>query len=128
MKQLLLTFCTVIVLAALPACAAGSSSSGGSGYSGNRISAEEMAESTANNAFELIQRRRPQWLRVRGQSTFTGQEGVRVYVNGQPRGGIQSLEQVLVREITLIQYLDAATATQRFGTGNTAGAIMIEVQ
>ena len=52
-------------------------------------------------------------------------EGIIVYANGIRLGGTDTLRDLPVVDIKEIQYISAADATQRFGTGHSHGAILI---
>lgn len=71
------------------------------------------------NAFEVIRRLRPQWLRNRGIPVLPV-----VYVND-----IQDTFDILailhLPDIIKLEYLDAFQATGRFGTGHGNGAILV---
>jgi len=75
-------------------------------------------------ALQLVQRMRPNWLHGRGASTIHGQgSSVIIYVNNQRTQ--DSLARYSAGELLEIRFLNATTATQRFGTGHGSGAIMI---
>jgi hypothetical protein len=53
----------------------------------------------------------------------------RVYVDGTPLGeGLGVLRQMRPDDVLEIHYLSAADATQRFGTGNSGGAILVQTK
>lgn len=93
------------------------------------VSEEEVRGSTASNLFELLQALRPHWLRNRGPTGNTeinvDQQGVRVYVERGAVGDVNALRQISPREVSSIEFLDAAAATYRLGQGNPAGAIVV---
>jgi hypothetical protein len=49
----------------------------------------------------------------------------RVYLDGGLVGDINALREITVHEVESIEYLDAGTATYRFGPGNTSGVILV---
>lgn len=86
----------------------------------------------ATNAFDVVQRLRPQFLRTRG-STSLGGTGrttpyARVVVDGVPRGELDVLRQIPVMSIEEIQYLSGSDASIRFGTGYDGGAIVVRTR
>jgi len=89
------------------------------------ITAEELAKVDAPNAFLAVQRLRPQYLQTRGQTTIMGTSVISVYVDGTRMGGTESLQQIPTADIKEIRWLSSSEATQRFGTGNAQGAIVI---
>ncbi len=48
-----------------------------------------------------------------------------VYVDNQRTGGPAMLQQLSITVIQEITFLDAITATQRYGTGHASGAILV---
>jgi hypothetical protein len=99
----------------------------------NTILPEEMAATTATNMYDALIQLRPQWftnVRRRGL-TSRDQAGVAaeliVYVDGVKQEGVESLRQLAVIGVLEVTYYDAATATNRYGTGHSAGAIAIRM-
>jgi hypothetical protein len=111
----------------------------------NPITLEEIDEAGTTNAFELVQAKRPMWLRMRGTQSFNegargvgagigagasvsstpGQTPILVYLGTARLGGPESLRQVDLRTISSIDYLGRAAADYRFGPGHLHGAIVI---
>ena len=91
------------------------------------ITAAELRRAVVNNAKELVDLLRPEWLVQRGVATFgdPDAETIRVYMDNQELGGIESLELVQVVLIESIQYFDVARATARWGAGHTQGVIQV---
>ena len=94
----------------------------------NVISAEEIAEANQTDAYSLVQNLRPNWLRVRGTSSVSGREVVRVYLDGSLLGGTDHLRQIATHSIHRLQYLSGVDATQRFGLDHGAGAILVSTR
>ena len=125
-----------VALVLASACAS-SSTSGASGTQqqaqqarprGSRelITADELATIDVQNALQAVQRLRPNFLRFPGAMSITqGQAAVVVYVESTRMGGPEMLQQIPITEVKEIRYLSATDATQRFGTGHTAGAIIV---
>ena len=123
---------------AVPGCA--SSPSGASGASQqsqsptrvrgsrDRITSEELANIDVQNALQAVQRLRPNFLQTRGgasSSITQGPQDVVVYVDQTRMGGPSTLAQIPITDVKEIQYLSATDATQRYGTGHSAGAIIV---
>ena len=90
-------------------------------YPRNRISREEIMErgDNASTAMEVVRRLRPGWLLVRGADPV-------VYVDNVRRpGGMDALFSVPVGQIRLLEFIGAADATTRWGTGHTGGVIQV---
>lgn len=124
-------FPLLLVLALLPVTACASAGAGG-GTAGSRniITAEEIAEISVTTAYEAIQRLRPTFLRARGVNSFANPDPgfPIVYVNGIRTGELEVLHQIQAQTVLDIEYLSASEATQRFGTGNSGGAIVVRTR
>ena len=94
----------------------------------NVITAEEIAGAHLSDAYSLVQNLRPNWLRVRGTSTLSVPEVVRVYLDGSLLGGTDYLRQIATHSIHSLQYLSGVDATQRFGLDHGAGAILVSTR
>lgn len=112
---------------ALGACAS-ADDSGGTAYRRNAtlISHEEVLASTASNALEFIQAARPGWLRKGGSVSFSMDGEVLVYLDDHRLGGIGTLHSIQLSGIRTIRFLDAVTATARFGLSHPHGAIQVQ--
>lgn len=128
---------SLVVMAAVVACAGGSQSGGGAGApgamprrSGNVITAQEVAASSGTNALELVRQLRPQWLVVRGVAGArdTGAGGIQVYVDGVRRGSLETLDAIGAEQVAEIRFLDSSDATTRYGTGHVHGAIEVRTK
>lgn len=120
------------MMVVLLACALAGCASSGSGEVQQRrdpnvITLEEMRTAPRTNALDLVQTRRPQWLRVRGPTTFSAsrESPVQVYVDNVHIGGPEQLRGVPVPSIESLQYLNPQEASSRFGFDHLNGAILI---
>jgi len=78
------------------------------------------------NAYEVVQRLRPRWLRRRGASFTIQDAGLAVvYLNGTRYGHPDLLRQIRADEITTIRFLSGTDATTRFGLNHDGGAILV---
>lgn len=115
------------------ACATGSSGSSADSKSSSRhardlITAEELAASDARNVYDAIRELRPSFLQAHGTAS-TSPVTARVYVDGTPLGeGLDVLRHMRPTDVVEIRYLSGPDATQRFGTGNPAGAILVKTK
>lgn len=106
----------------------------------NMLTAEEIEGSTAATVHQLIQQKRPHWLSTRGTATLriqtrtdmAGQPFERavdpeiiVYVDEVRNGNQEVLRSMPLEAVDSIEYLNAASATQRFGTNHPHGAILV---
>lgn len=134
-----------LLLLLLAGCAStgGARTSTGDGAS-DRLTRDQLLATQVQTAYDGIQRLRPTWLRRRGNSTFQGggatspafggstapaptDEPV-VYVDGVRSGGVEVLRSYHPNQVTAIEFLDGPSATLRFGTGNTGGAILVSTR
>ncbi len=93
------------------------------------ISAAEIQESGQNNAYDVIQKLRPHWLRGRGRKSIQHNElsYPLVYVNENRHGTIDALWRISVENVTQIQYLNPGDAANQLGMNHPSGAILITV-
>jgi len=129
-------------LLGLAAVAAGCSSAGSAVGGGNPdlITREQMAELSDENAYQVVQRLRPRWLRPRSQATLgtparRDPVGVgtqpplppmpEIFVDNVRFGPIESLAQISLNELESIEFIDALDATTRYGTGYISGIIHV---
>jgi len=109
-------------------CAATTGSRGdGSPAASNLLTRAELASVSANNAYEAIERLRPQWLRPRGPTSVTQPEGdwPLVYMDNVRAGDVSMLPNIPVDDIGEIRFITGSDATTRWGTGVTGGVIEI---
>lgn len=106
------------------------------GTSGNRrtapdhsaISTAELEASPYANVFEVVQALRPNWLRLKGPTSFRGVEYVRVYLDGSLLGAPEQLRLVTTRSIASVRFFDGVAATQRWGLDHGQGAIVVSTR
>lgn len=110
----------------LSSCATGTST--GTSLNADRISREEIEQAGPSNAYDLIRKLRPVWLRWRGSTSFTQETDVKVYLDGTPMGEREALRTIDTADIESIEYLDARRATNRYGAGHVQGAILIRTR
>lgn len=95
------------------------------------LTAEEIATTTALNAYDAISLRRPFFLKSRGPRSLrpapTGQtvELPVVYLDRMYYGELETLKNIAVTAIEEIRYLDFNAATMQFGTGHSGGIILV---
>jgi hypothetical protein len=95
------------------------------------LTEQEIRASSARSVRQLLRELRPQWLRSRGVDVLQRSRdaakapGVRVYLNGELLGGLETLDEVSIDAVTSIQFFDATAAVLRWGAGNADGAILL---
>jgi hypothetical protein len=94
------------------------------------IRAEEIQASSASNAYDLIRQLRPNWLRSRGPGSIRDPQPVLpvVYLGDISHGPVETLQGFSTNGIQEIRYINATTATTRFGSGHAGGVIQLFVR
>ncbi|HYD51483.1 MAG TPA: glycosyl hydrolase 115 family protein [Gemmatimonadaceae bacterium] len=91
----------------------------------NYLSEVELRENNFITAYDAVAALRGNWLRERGSDSFTSPTYVQVYLDSNRMGGVESLRQISVRDITSIRYLDGVQGVQRYGIGHGQGVIVV---
>jgi hypothetical protein len=97
----------------------------------NELTSDQIRASGGVDAWEVIQRTRPLWLRTRSASSVNAPNTVLVYQNDTRLGGIDALRGYPLDAIVKITYLSASEAANKLpGTGSTVvdGAIVIHTR
>lgn len=119
-----------LMLAALVACASGSSGERAS-RDGYRISPEELEATRMQNMYDMIERERPRWLLSRPARSFHLDTEIVVAVDGRFYGGIESLREFAPEMIHEVRYMDGPTATATInglGSRHVEAAIVLETR
>ena len=130
MNKIQLSFVLAVLV-----CGCSSTHEGTTGRAqGDVLTAEEIATTDAQNAYDAISLKRPFFLKSRGMRSLhdvpnpeAGQtvEFPVVYLDRMYYGDLESLRNISVTVIKEIRYLDFNAATIQFGTGHTGGIILI---
>lgn len=89
------------------------------------ISFEEIQESGAADAYQLVQRLRPEWLRVRGRNRRSDSGAILVYRDTFAMGGVASLRRMSTSGILTVRFLGPVEAATRLGAGHEHGVIVV---
>jgi hypothetical protein len=92
------------------------------------ITAQEIAALTVVDAYEVVEKLRPEFLRSRGPSSIRNArpDYAIVYIDGVRAGGLSELRRVPRGVIAEIGYMAAADATTRYGIDHSGGAILVQ--
>lgn len=114
----------LLCLLILSACASSGSPSRGSP---DVVTRAEIETVNSADAYELLQRLRPQFLRSRGSVSMRNSSSSYpiVYLNNVRHGDVMSLRNILVTDINEIRFIGGADATTRWGTGHGSGVILV---
>jgi hypothetical protein len=122
----------IALLVASVACASGGASSGPRTTTDRDVITEAEIQSRASdaaNAFQIIQKLRPQMMRTRGLASPSDRTGEsvqpKVYLDNVEYGAMSQLSNVNATQIREIRFLNARDATTRWGTGHMGGVILI---
>lgn len=123
------TAALVAFVMVMAGCAAGGSRASASRAS-NVISLEEIEASSATNAWDLITQIRPNWLRGRGPSSLRAGGTVLpvVYVRSTRQGSAETLRGFATLTLLELRFVDAPTATTRYGNGHSGGVIEVTLR
>ena len=94
----------------------------------NVITVDELTSAPETDLYAAIQRLRPAFFQTRGMTSpgiGTAPEMIQVYVDGSRAGGVDALRSLRTLDVKEVRRLSASEATQRYGTGNTMGAIVV---
>jgi hypothetical protein len=96
----------------------------------SRITLDEIAGTSASNAYEAVQMLRPAWLRTRSLLRGHGPDQraeIVVILNGSRYGTAESLRNISVGMISSMEYLDGGRAQQEFThqSGRNVGAAIL---
>lgn len=91
------------------------------------IRRDELSKSSALNAYEAVQRLRPQFFRSRGRTSIIRQQSTTptVILDDRPLGDVSYLRDLAVSTIYEIRYLTASQAQTKYGSGYPGGAIVV---
>lgn len=121
------TTSTILTAVLLSAGCASSGESGSTSRSRDLITQTELMEVPHSTVYEAVRALRPRWLQARAGATFQSRERqtARVYIDGQLRGELGEMWNLLPTEVSEIRFMSASDATTRFGTNHIGGAIVI---
>lgn len=125
----LITYSAII---AVTACASSGSGSSSPRAAPDRITRAEIVASSATNAYELISRLRPQWLRAPAVGSIGGgtprTQAILVYLDRQRLPDLNALNSLSIGGIESAQWIDATrapTILPDVPTTPIAGAIVL---
>ena len=118
---------TLLVTLVVSACA----SSGGSGarVDRNLLTRDQIVETNRQNAYEVVETLRSNWLRTRGPTSLTSRDAqIQVYIDDNRLGGIETLRTINASVVQYIRWFDGITATGRWGLDHGAGVIYVSTR
>jgi hypothetical protein len=118
---------SALAVSALTACASapGAGSAGGSRM-GNVITEQDIEKIEVNDAAQIVERLRPNWLRGRGAASISGGTDLPVvYLDDSRQGGPEQLGRISARIIREIRFVPGTEAAVRWGLGHGGGVIQV---
>jgi hypothetical protein len=123
------------IIIGLAACASSGAAGGTARTSPDRITRSEIYSSNATNAYELINRLRPNWLRPGSTGSIGGgvvqSQAILVYLNSQRLEDLNALKTISVEGLESAQWVDASrvqTVLNEVPSGPIAGAIVLKTR
>jgi len=101
---------------------------GASSSEADRITRDQLAGSSTQSLYEVVERLRPDWLSSRGPTSltdFTRTQLPSVYFNGVHMGDASFLRQLRVVDTEELRYWRPGPASARFGMGHPRGVIEV---
>lgn len=112
----------LLAAATLAACATGGSGNDdGPRGSRDHIVRAELESLSQLNAFQAVERLRPNWLRSRVGRT------PEAIIDGSPSSSLGVLRSIRATDVEEMRFLSASDATTRYGTGYDGGAIVVNM-
>jgi hypothetical protein len=113
------------------ACApAATTNPGGVRRQANVITQTEVQASFESNAYDVVSKLRPMFLKTRGRSTVQGQsqEYASVFLDDQFFGDLNSLKNIAATQIQEIRYYPGTEVATKFGMQYGAGVIAVRTR
>jgi hypothetical protein len=122
---------SILVVAAAMACApAATTNPTGVRRQANVITQPEVQASFESNAYDVVSKLRPMFLKTRGRSTVQGQtqEYASVFLDDQFFGDLNSLKNIAATQIQEIRYYPGTDVATKFGMQYGAGVIAVKTR
>lgn len=117
----------VVLLLILGTTACAYKDDSGSQSQPNVLTTRQIQSLPVDNAYDVVRRLRPNWLRVQSAPTARNPTPERpvVYLDGVRSGSVGILRNIEREHVIRLEYLDPTDATQRYGTGHSGGVIRV---
>ena len=143
MKRIYTVLSVILLVGAAAGCASAGSAPGSSGTKTNQnlITSAELDAGGFRDAYDVVQRLRPNWFTKAGSapsqtlggvspggSPATGGSGLVVYLDKTRMGGVAALRDLTASGIGSIEFMDASTAQAKLpgiGSSVITGAIVV---
>jgi hypothetical protein len=123
----------ILGAAAVMACASAGAGGGGTtvdANSPNVITGDQIVASAQTNAYDVVSRLRPNFLKSRGRTTVYGQgsDYATVFLDGQSYGDLSSMRNIAASQISSIHFIRGTDAVTTYGMQYGAGVIDIRTR
>ena len=129
------TIAVYALVVAIAACASSGTGGVSTRTSPDKISRSEITASSATNAYEVISRLRPNWLRPPATATIGGgvvrSQALLVYLNSQRLEDVNALKSISAEGLDTAQWIDASRVQIVFNDAPktaVAGAILLKTR
>ena len=129
------TIAVYALVVAIAACASSGTGGVSTRTSPDKISRSEITASSATNAYEVISRLRPNWLRPPATATIGGgvvrSQALLVYLNNQRLEDVNALKSISAEGLDTAQWIDASRVQIVFNDAPktaVAGAILLKTR
>lgn len=127
MRRSLRLLGTLFFAVLVTACA--TSGTGGPRVDRNLLTREQIDETNKQNAFEVVETLRSNWLRPRGPTSLQGPDAVvQVYLDDNRLGTVDALRTISTPMIQYIRWYDGIAATGRWGLDHGAGVVYVSTR
>ncbi len=117
----------VALLAALSACA---SAGNAPSVDRNLVTSAELEQMGSANAYQALERLRPEFIRRNRGRASINLQGARtvVYIDNARFEEIEALRTIQSAAVETIRFIDGRDAVTRFGSGHEAGALIVTLK
>jgi hypothetical protein len=110
----------------LAACSSAAGTRSGS-RDADRITLEQLAKVSADNAYDAVRALQPQWLDTRAQESMSSSNPISatVFLNGARAGDPEFLRTIQINSVQEMRFIPANQASARYGMGIGRGVIEV---
>jgi hypothetical protein len=124
------SFSILLVTLAMACAPAASTTSTGVKRQANVITQPEVQASLESNAYDVINKLRPMFLKTRGRTSIQGQnqEYASVFLDDQYYGDLNTLKSIAAMQVQEIRYYPGTEVAMKFGMQYGAGVIAVKTR
>jgi hypothetical protein len=124
---------SILTAAVVTACASAGGGGGGTTVDANNpntISGDQIVASAQTNAYDVVSRLRPNFLKSRGRTTVYGKgsDYASVFLDGQSYGDLSSLRNISASQISSIHFIRGTDAVTTYGMQYGGGVIDVRTR